>query len=103
MVSTYHNESAPGGRAHRLVPRRTGSRRRAELRPQVLLTYTAQGHAVQLDAGAEGAEFMFGSGDPIGEPIVYGGPFVMTTAAQMTETKRRHARGEMGVLLPTLS
>lgn len=43
---------------------------------------------------------MFASGDPIGEPIVYGGPFVMTTAAQMTETKRRHARGEMGRLPP---
>lgn len=70
------------------------------LGPQVLLTYGAAGEVVAVDAGAGGAEFLFGSGTPIGEPLVYGGPFVMTTAAQMTETKRRHARGEMGALPP---
>ena len=72
----------------------------ADLGPQVLLTYDAAGEAVTVVAGPAGAEFMFGSGTPIGEPLVYGGPFVMTTAAQMTETKRRHARGEMGTLPP---
>lgn len=72
----------------------------ATLDPQVLLTYEARGRAVRVEAGAAGVEFMFGSGEPIGEPIVYGGPFVMTSREQMTETKRRHARGEMGVLPP---
>jgi redox-sensitive bicupin YhaK (pirin superfamily) len=72
----------------------------ADLGPQVLLVYGAAGEAVTLDAGADGAEFMFGSGVPLGEPIVYGGPFVMTTTAQMVDTRRRHARGEMGVLRP---
>jgi quercetin 2,3-dioxygenase len=72
----------------------------ADLGPQVLLTYDAAGEAATFAAGPAGAEFMFGTGTPIGEPLVYGGPFVMTTAAQMTETKRRHARGEMGVLPP---
>lgn len=72
----------------------------AQLQPQVLLTYAPQGDAVEVVAGADGAEFMFGTGVPIGEPIVYGGPFVMTTTAQMTETKRRHGRGEMGTLRP---
>jgi redox-sensitive bicupin YhaK (pirin superfamily) len=72
----------------------------AALQPQVLLTYDTHGDAVRLDAGADGAELMFGSGTPIGEPILYGGPFVMTTEAQMTETRRRHARGEMGALPP---
>lgn len=72
----------------------------ARVSPQVLLTYETSGAAVRLEAGAEGAEVMFGSAEPLGEPIVYGGPFVMTTASQMTETKRRHGRGEMGVLAP---
>jgi len=80
--------------------RGTATSAAAELRPQALLTYAAQGSAVNLVAGADGAEFMFGSGLPIGEPIVYGGPFVMTTAEQMAETKRRHARGGMGSLPP---
>ena len=43
---------------------------------------------------------MFGSGEPTAEPLVYGEPFVMTTASQMTETERRHGRGEMGVRPP---
>lgn len=70
----------------------------AALGPQVLLTYGSAGEAVTCAAGPAGAEFMFGAGTPTDEPLVYGGPFVMTTAAQMIETKRRHARGEMGVL-----
>jgi quercetin 2,3-dioxygenase len=72
----------------------------AEFGPQVLLTHDTAGEAIACAAGPAGAEFMFGTGTPIGEPLVYGGPFVMTTAAQMTETKRRHARGGMGVLPP---
>lgn len=72
----------------------------ARLDAQVLLTYTAEGAAVDVRAGSDGAELMFASGTPLGEPIVYGGPFVMTTAAQMTETKRRYTRGEMGRLAP---
>lgn len=70
----------------------------ATLAPQVLVSYASHGDAIEVQAGQEGAEFMFGSGEPLGEPIVYGGPFVMTTREQMIETKRRHARGEMGVL-----
>jgi hypothetical protein len=41
---------------------------------------------------------MYVTGTPLREPIVYGGPFVMTTAEQMRETQRRYARGEMGRL-----
>lgn len=73
----------------------------AALGPRVLLSYAAHGDAVQFEAGAEGADFMFGSGGPLGEPIVYSGPFVMTTPAQMAETRRRHGRGEMGALPPS--
>lgn len=65
---------------------------------QVLLVYGAEGEACRLEAGGEGAEFMYVTATPIGEPIVYGGPFVMTTAEQMRETQRRYARGEMGRL-----
>lgn len=70
----------------------------ADLQPQVLITYGAAGDAVRFEASPAGAEFMFASGTPIGEPLVYDGPFVMTTREQMLETRRRHARGEMGVL-----
>ena len=55
---------------------------------------------VTLLAGPEGFEFLFGTGTPLNEAIVYGGPFVMTTPEQMVEAKGRYSRGEMGRLGP---
>ncbi|MGL5892887.1 MAG: pirin-like C-terminal cupin domain-containing protein, partial [Bacteroidia bacterium] len=46
------------------------------------------------------ANFLYVSGTPQNEPIVHGGPFVMTTDEQMHETKKRLGRGEMGELMP---
>lgn len=43
---------------------------------------------------------MFCTAKPLNEPIVYGGPFVMTTSEQMQITKQRLASGEMGDLKP---
>lgn len=68
--------------------------------PQHLVNYAANGTLVEIQANANGCEFMFGSGAPHKEPITYGGPFVMTTPEQMAETRRRFERGEMGALQP---
>jgi redox-sensitive bicupin YhaK (pirin superfamily) len=70
----------------------------AALGPQVLLVYGADGDTCRFEAGSERAEFMYVTATPLREPIVYGGPFVMTTSEQMRETQRRYARGEMGRL-----
>lgn len=67
---------------------------------QTLLNFGANGDAVEIEAGENGCEFMFGTGTPLREPIVYGGSFVMTTPEQMVETRRRYAHGEMGALAP---
>jgi quercetin 2,3-dioxygenase len=67
---------------------------------QTILNFSPEGEAVSVVAGAEGLEFMFATGTPHKEPITYGGPFVMTTQAQLAEAQRRHARGEMGFLGP---
>lgn len=75
----------------------TGNR---DIRGQVLVTYDTNGNQVSLQASEEGLECMCGTGTPLKEQITYGGPFVMTTTEQMAETKKRHARGEMGILAP---
>lgn len=67
---------------------------------QVLLNYEASGNVVHIEAGETGVEFMFGSGTPLHEPIVYGGPFVMTSQEQMIATQQRYAQGLMGSLAP---
>jgi quercetin 2,3-dioxygenase len=64
-----------------------------------LINFENAGTEIKLTA-ANGGNFIFASGTPHHEPIVYGGPFVMTTNEQMTEIKKRLGRGEMGELLP---
>lgn len=78
----------------------SGSTGGEEILPQTLVIYSADGKSIAITAGKAGLQFMFGGGTPINEPIVYGGPFVATTAEQMREIQRRYARGEMGVLEP---
>lgn len=67
---------------------------------QNLLNFDTKGDFVQINAGENGCELLFGTGMPLGEQIVYGGPFVATTPEQMAEMRRRYGRGEMGTLLP---
>jgi len=78
----------------------SGSTGGADIIPQTLVNYSAEGKNVVIRAGKDGLQFMFGGGTPIREPILYGGPFVATTAEQMREIQRRYERGEMGVLEP---
>ncbi len=67
---------------------------------QMLANFDATGNSITIKADSVGFELMFASGTPVKEQITYGGPFVMTTPEQMTQTKRRHALGEMGTLEP---
>ena len=63
-----------------------------------MITFENEGDKIIVKTGAGSANFMFASGTPHHEPIVYGGAFVMTNQKQMQETQARLRRGEMGVL-----
>ena len=63
-----------------------------------LIQFEKQGSQLLIQSGHVQAEFIFASGKPHHEPIIHGGPFVMTTEAQLRETHLRLARGEMGDL-----
>lgn len=78
----------------------SGSTEGAEILPQTMVTYSTEGDDVVVAAGKTGLEFLFASGTPTNEPIVYGGPFVATTVEQLRDMQRRHALGEMGTLEP---
>jgi redox-sensitive bicupin YhaK (pirin superfamily) len=54
-----------------------------------------------VTAGAQGLHVLVGAGRPIGEPVVFGGPFVMTTQSDLAAAKARYQRGEMGRLAPS--
>lgn len=64
--------------------------------------FAADGDAVDLVAGAHGLHALFAAGEPIGEPVVFGGPFAMTRPEDLRAAEARFARGEMGHLAPSV-
>lgn len=71
-----------------------------EIAGRSLVKFENEGDSILVTTSGDNANFMFASGTPHHEPIIYGGPFVMTTQQQMQETRQRQQRGEMGFLLP---
>jgi redox-sensitive bicupin YhaK (pirin superfamily) len=63
-----------------------------ELVDHTLVNFSEKGNKVVVNGGSNQFEFMFVTATPIREPIVYGGPFVMTTAEQMQKTRNRLAK-----------
>jgi len=61
------------------------------------------GDAVRLQAGPDGAELLLLAGEPIGEPMVHYGPFVMNTEGQIMEAIADYRAGRMGEIPPELS
>lgn len=51
--------------------------------PDGTLALFGDGDAVGLEAGPDGARFLLASARPIGEPVAWGGPIVMNTAAEL--------------------
>lgn len=76
----------------------TVNQKKVEARSMV--NFSESGDQVSATSGEHPAHFIFASGTPHHEPIVYGGPFVMTTEEQMRATKIRLGKGEMGELNP---
>jgi quercetin 2,3-dioxygenase len=69
-----------------------------EISSTSMITFEKEGDKIKVSTKTESANFMFVSGTPHNEPIVYGGSFVMTANEQMLDTQMRSRSGEMGVL-----
>lgn len=52
-----------------------------------------RGDAIRIKAGPSGARLMLAAGKPIGEPIVWGGPFVMTTEGEVRQAMLDYQQG----------
>ncbi|MBK8847483.1 MAG: pirin family protein [Bacteroidetes bacterium] len=71
-----------------------------EIRGISMITFEKTGDKIKVNSTSQTSNFLFASGTPHNEPIVHGGPFVMTTHEQMTATQQRLQRGDMGILHP---
>lgn len=60
--------------------------------------FAADGDEIALEAGTAGLHVLVAAGRPLGEPVVFGGPFVMTDQAGVDAAFDRYRRGEMGRL-----
>jgi redox-sensitive bicupin YhaK (pirin superfamily) len=59
---------------------------------------SSAGDRVEIAAGGDGARFLVLAGEPIDEPIVAHGPFVMNTREEIRAAIADHTAGRMGVL-----
>ena len=62
-----------------------------------LVQYHADGGSVQVTATEE-LDFLFLAGEPIDEPVVSWGPFVMNTREEIIQARDDYLAGRMGVL-----
>ncbi|MFO0667481.1 MAG: pirin-like C-terminal cupin domain-containing protein [Polyangiaceae bacterium] len=67
------------------------------------ILFAQDADVVRLEGGDHGLQLVFGEGAPIGEPVVFGGPFAMTRVEDIHDARARFARGEMGKLAPSAS
>jgi redox-sensitive bicupin YhaK (pirin superfamily) len=65
------------------------------------LRFADEGDAVALHAGAQGARLALFAGRPLAEPMFPKGPFIGSSAAEVTDMIRRFQSGAMGALAPT--
>lgn len=71
---------------------------RVELSAHQGVGFGADGDELTVAAGAHGLQVLVAAGRPIGEPVVFGGPFAMTSQSELAAAKARYQRGEMGRL-----
>ena len=68
-----------------------------------LLVFDRAGDALHIEAGGEGAVFLVLSGQPIAEPIVGYGPFVMNTREEIEVAMNDYRSGKFGRMPPDLA
>jgi redox-sensitive bicupin YhaK (pirin superfamily) len=66
-------------------------------RPPKLVLLNREGEDVRIDA-ANDAAFLLLSGEPINEPIVMHGPFVMNTTQEINAALRDFQSGKFGTI-----
>ena len=108
-VNTFTVEMKKGGRYYFPLPQSHNAfiylldgKLFAAGKEEIDANYTAvfdtDGEGMELEA-LEDTRFFMGSGEPLNEPVVSHGPFVMNNQTQLMEAFRDYQLGKMGVLI----
>ncbi|MEU5810394.1 pirin family protein [Streptomyces sp. NPDC047718] len=105
-VTVVHASLAPGESAELPAPQGrnaavyvvsgSGAVAGAEVTDGDLAVLADEGDAVRIEGGPIGADFLFLSGEPIGEPVFRGGPFVMSTPQEIEQAFDDYAADRLG-------
>lgn len=69
-----------------------------EVRDKQLVYFSNEGELVEIEAGKDSL-MLFLAGDPINEPVVSWGPYVMNSQTEILEAMRDFQMGKMGMLV----
>ena len=58
-------------------------------------------YGIEFKGGPKGTNVVLLSGEPIREPVVFAGPFAMTTEDDIVDAQHRYRRGDMDYLSPS--
>lgn len=98
---TVELEAPEGHNAFAMIIRGGGAVGGEAVRAHEAVRFARDGEHVRVEGGPAGMQLLFGEGAPLGEPVVFGGPFAMTRAEDLDDARARYARGEMGRLEPS--
>ena len=69
-----------------------------EVNEHNMVSFNKDGEYIEL-AALENSELLFGTGEPLNEPVASHGPFVMNNQTEIMEAFRDYQIGKMGVLI----
>jgi len=101
--ATVEVEAPPDHNAFAMVIRGSGIVAGEPLAPHEAARFAPDGERVAMQGGNQGLQALVGIGRPLGEPVVFGGPFVMNRHEEILEARARFGRGEMGTLTPSFA
>lgn len=87
-----------GGVHHRDSSGNSSINEQGELPAFYMASFHKDGEGVQITARADSVLFL-GTGEPLNEPVVPHGPFVMNNKTQLLQAFRDYQMGKMGVLI----
>lgn len=95
--------SLPAGHTALLLTQQGGGQAAAgtSFNANQIVLFATDGDTITLTAGPDGLETLLLAGEPLREPVVYGGPFVGSTEDDIRAARVRFGRGEMGQLTPS--
>lgn len=80
----------------------SGSNGHTSVTEHSVALFSHDGDHVHIAAGSQPFHFLLAHGRPLAEPVVFGGPFVMNSQAEIIAARTRFSRGEMGLLAPSV-